>query len=111
MKNLIILLSCLVISFSSMGCFFDDDDDAKANVRFTNYTGSIVSNISGGGSTWTGPYSNGTTTEQKPVSTGNVYVTWTCGGSPYSMYTTVESGNWRLIINNCDASGTTSVKE
>jgi hypothetical protein len=101
-----------VISFSSVGCFFDDDDDdAKANVRFTNSTGSVVSNISGGGSTWSGPYSSGTTTEQKPVSTGNVYVTWTCGGSPYSMYVNVESGNWRLVMFNCNATGTATIKE
>lgn len=112
MKSFLIVFSCFVIALSSAVCFMDDDDsESKANVRFTNNTGSPLSNISGGGATWTGPYSNGTTTEQRAVSTGNVNVSWTCGVTNYSLIVKVESGNWRIIMNNCSATLVTTVQE
>ncbi len=111
MKKLLLIVLLLGGGLFAVSCIFGDDDSGgSAYVRFTNSTGSTLSNISGGGATWPGPY-GATTTEQKEVNTGNQQITWTCGGSYYSMYTEVDEGYWRLIVYECDGTDTYVVEE
>ncbi|HOP30811.1 MAG TPA: hypothetical protein PKZ64_14660 [Spirochaetota bacterium] len=107
----VIVLITGVIVFSCLFSSDSDEDNPLGYVRFTNATGSILSNISGGGATWVGPYANGATTEQKAVATGQVTITWTCGGSNYNLITQSDPGYWRLVVNNCNGTNTDVIEE
>lgn len=69
-----------------------------------------MSNISGGGSTWPGPYATGATTEQRPIATGQVQLTWTCNGSR-QLTIHIDPGNWRVIVYDCAAVSVTVISE
>jgi len=109
MKKILALIFMVALAFAFTAC--SDDSDSNAYVRLTNETNYTMSNISAAGVTWVGPYYDGDTTEQKEVSTGQTTISWTCGGSSYSLVKEIEEGYWRLIMYNCSGTSTTVVEE
>jgi hypothetical protein len=105
-----LLLGAVLAGMLSIGCGGSSDDSPKANARLTNQTGFPISNISGGGATWTGPYATGATTEQKPIATGQVHLTWTCNGSQ-QLTISIDPGNWRVVLFDCAAVNVTIISE
>ncbi len=112
MKKMLVFLALSVLIVGGGGMFCSDEaDDGKAYVRFDNDTGYTLANIEGAGATWTGPYSDGETTEAKEVATGNHEVTWDCDGTSYNRFVDIDKGSWLIRMNDCAATDPDVIEE